>query len=96
MTLAGTYGEDMTPDVEMRLSFPKKSPSLNSHKVYKFPTQHKSPFNEPSQRDNTFDEYANGYGNHAALLPPPNNYNSKRSLSKCVMDGGFLIPNRRY
>lgn len=26
LTLAGTYRDDMAPDVEMRLSFPKKSP----------------------------------------------------------------------
>lgn len=90
MTLAGTYGDDITPDVEMRLSFPKKSPSPNNNrKVYKFPSHHQKPNYFPngfaSHRDAPFDDYANGQ--HGALLPPPNNYNPKRSLSRNVIDG---------
>lgn len=91
VTLAGTYGEDMAPDVEMRLSFPKKSPppsSANFNKVYKFPS-HQKYFNDSlSHRDNC--AYGNGNGtNQAAILPPPNgNYNNpKRSLSRNVIDG---------
>lgn len=89
VTLAGTYGEDMAPDVEMRLSFPKKSPPppSSSYKVYKFPSHQKSNyFNESSShRDHgIYDDYTNG---HPALLPPSSTYNPKRSLSRSVMDG---------
>lgn len=93
VTLAGTYGEDMAPDVEMRLSFPKKSPppsSVNVNKVYRFPSHQKYFDDSLSHRDTcSYDSYATGNGNHAALLPPPNgNYNNpKRSLSRNILDG---------
>lgn len=105
MTLAGTYGDDVAPDVEMRLSFPKKSPtpsatSANFNKMYKFPTHHQY-FNESqTHRDNgTYDTYGNGInGNYAAVLPPPTNNNNKpkRSLSRNVIDGKAEIVPRPH
>lgn len=95
MTLAGTYGEDMAPDVEMRLRFPKKSPPpVNFNKVYRFPS-HQNYFNDSmSHRENcTYNGYDNGNGHHAALLPPSNsNYNNpKRALSRNIIDGTIYI-----
>lgn len=85
----------MAPDVEMRLSFPKKSPSVKSQKPYRFPS-HERPnyFNTSSrfQRENgSVDNYMNGQGGQPALLPPTNNLNPKRSLSRNILAGIFGI-----
>lgn len=91
LTLAGTYNDDMAPDVEMRLSFPKKNGnadsdtnSLNRKTTYNKQQNgnYQSFQREPSDISNE-----NYQLNNRAVLPATGsaNVNPKRSLSKSVI-----------
>lgn len=90
LTLAGTYNDDMAPDVEMRLSFPKKNGNAdvdtavsNRKSAYKQENGNYQNF----QREQSDVSNENYQLNNRAALPTTGsaNMNPKRSLSKSVV-----------
>lgn len=90
VTLAGTYQDDMAPEVEMRLSFPKTATSskkLGNRLSINAPHENESNVTHQSKSSKSLKQYLdNGFygpnetdSNHShqqqpALLPPPSNH----------------------
>lgn len=102
MTVAGTYSDDMAPDVQMHLSFPKRSSSqskkldksthIRSIELGKDMTE-----TEPDTNSNFNDTDRQNADTKPALLPPPTpqsinqiKLNPKRSLTKHYYNTGIL------
>lgn len=92
LTLAGTYNDDMAPDVEMRLSFPKKNGKTDSdtsslnRKITNSFKQENGNF-QSFQREQSDVSNENYQLNNRAALPTTGsaNINPKRTLSKAVV-----------
>lgn len=98
LTLAGTYRDNMAPDVEMKLSFPKKTinngDDLDSSKSQEKEKYLNNNMGNLYQRQSSDISNENLNTNRAALPPPPpptqqqqptpgsQNLNPKRTLSK--------------
>lgn len=99
MTVAGTYSDDMAPDVQMHLSFPKrassqskqldKSTNMRSIELGKDATE-----TEPDTNSNYNDTDSQKLEIKPAILPPPTpqsiKLNPKRSLSKNYYNTGIV------
>lgn len=90
LTLAGTYNDDMAPDVEMRLSFPKKNGKADSdtssfNKKNTFKQDNGNYQNYQREQSDISNENYNS--NNRAALPTAGsgNINPKRTLSKAVI-----------
>lgn len=89
LTLAGTYNDDMAPDVEMRLSFPKKNGKADSDTSSLSRKNTNRPDNgnyQNFQREQSDVSNENYQLNNRAALPTAGsaNINPKRTLSKAV------------
>lgn len=92
MTLAGTYNDDMAPDVEMRLSFPKKNGKGDSetgflNQKYSNSFKQENGNYQSFQREQSDISNENYQLNNRAALPTTanGNMNPKRTLSKAVI-----------
>lgn len=102
VTLAGTYSDDMAPDVQMHLSFPKRS-SSQSKKIDKSTHAQRS-IDMAKDAEPEFDTHSNYNDSDsqnfnakaAAILPPPTpssqsiKFNPKRSLTKNYLNAGIV------
>lgn len=99
VTLAGTYSDDMAPDVQMHLSFPKRASSQNK-KFDKSTYVHRSienaketPEPELDTNSNYNDTDSHKPDSKPALLPPQTpqsiKLNPKRSLTKNYFSTGI-------
>lgn len=100
VTVAGTYSDDMAPDVQMHLSFPKRS-SSQSKKIDKSThvqrsidlTKDAEP--ELDTNSNYNDTDSQNFNAKAAILPPPTpqsmKLNPKRSLTKNYLNAGTVL-----
>lgn len=101
VTLAGTYSDDMAPDVQMHLSFPKRTSSLGK-KIDKSINNNRSieQANTETELDtnsNYNDTDSQKPDSKPALLPPPTPHsinsmklNPKRSLTKNHLSTGIV------
>lgn len=96
VTVAGTYSDDMAPDVQMNLCFPKRSLSQgNKQKVYRTIEHSKQRLIEQDIRSNHSSSKDEIYfdsqrtDKKPAILPPPHSIklNPKRSLTKTNIFG---------
>lgn len=100
VTLAGTYSDDMAPDVQMHLSFPKRA-SSQGKKFDKSTYMHRSIENAKDTSEAELDTNSNYNDTDSqkpdskpALLPPPTpqsiKLNPKRSLTKNYLNTGIV------
>ncbi|KAG4066145.1 hypothetical protein HA402_010347 [Bradysia odoriphaga] len=100
LTLAGTYNDDMAPDVEMRLSFPKKNGKTDSdtgslNRKYSNSYKQENGNYQSFQREQSDVSNENYQLNNRAALPTAGNgnINPKRTLSKAVIDKNRNLRN---
>lgn len=79
VTVAGNYHEDLAPDVEMRLKFPKQQIKIETESQ-KSRNDDESDFYENFHKEEKSSK--NGIRNKQPALPPPLNVNPKRNLTK--------------
>lgn len=101
LTLAGTYNDDMAPDVEMRLSFPKKNGKGDSetapiNRKYSNSYKQENGNYQSFQREHSDVSNENYQLNNRAALPTAGNgnINPKRTLSKAVI--GIVVEDLTY
>lgn len=80
VTVAGNYHEDLAPDVEMRLKFPKQQIKNETQESQKGRNDDESDFYESYHKEEKSSK--NGIRNKQPALPPPLNVNPKRNLTK--------------
>lgn len=80
VTVAGNYHEDLAPDVEMRLKFPKQQIKNETQDSQKDRNEDESDFYENYHKEEKSSK--NGVRNKQPALPPPLNVNPKRNLTK--------------
>lgn len=101
VTVAGTYSDDMAPDVQMHLSFPKRS-SSQSKKIDKSTHNQRSIELSKDMTETELDTNSNYNDTDSqkpdvkpAILPPPTpqsiKLNPKRSLTKNYLNTGINL-----
>lgn len=103
VTLAGTYCDDMAPDVQMHLSFPKRSSSQSTKSnnsnylrqtVEESEKQQENNGNYEDEADSIVTEQQQEVQRKAAILPPPSpipiRLNPKRTLTKNCYGPGTI------
>lgn len=88
VTVAGTYSDDMAPDVQMHLSFPNRSTSQgNKPKPYRSIDNSKE-FEHEIHSNSFKDDHSQD--RKPAILPPPHSIklNPRRSLTKSIFGMG--------
>lgn len=89
----------MAPDVQMHLSFPKRSSSQSKKVDKSIPAQRsidkaKDAEPEPDSNSNYHETDSQNYNSKAAILPPPTpqsiKLNPKRSLTKNFINSGIV------